>query len=361
MKENTKTWALTAIFIGVAIISFLIVKPYALILASSCILAYISFPVYRYIYFKLKNKKLSSLITIIAIILIVLIPSILILNSLVRESVTFYGSLSKYLSSEESTKQVTNYVYEKLGVTIDLPQIAQKATETLVNFAGTTLQEIPKRALEIFILLVITYYLLIHSEEIKEVIKKYIPVQKDKKEKLVQVIESVTSAVVFGTIMTAVIQGIIATVGYTIFQAPNPFLLGILTIISALLPFIGTMIVWVPVSAFMIINGVMIGSALQIGLGIGLILYGIFIISTIDNFVRPYLISGKTHIHPLIILLGVIGGVNLFGFVGLFLGPIILALFTTLFEMHEHFLEIEDIIPTKKEDPKKGEVKSSSK
>lgn len=130
----------------------------------------------------------------------------------------------------------------------------------------------------------------------------------------------------------ALVQGIIGAIGFYIFDVPFPILSGMLIAFFALIPLIGTSIIWVPASFYLMVNGYFSQNYWILWKGIGLLLYGIFIIATIDNILLAKIVTVKTNVSPIIVILGVIGGISLFGIVGIFIGPILLPLLLTYFE-----------------------------
>ncbi len=139
----------------------------------------------------------------------------------------------------------------------------------------------------------------------------------DVSQHLLSVAGSTVRSVVYGIIGTALAQAIAAALGFWAAGVPSPFLLGLLTFLLALLPG-GPPFVWVPAVLWLFHDG-------HVGWGVFMAVWGLFVISGIDNLVRPYLISRGSHLPFVIVLLGAIGGVIAFGFIGLFLGPVLLA------------------------------------
>jgi len=129
-------------------------------------------------------------------------------------------------------------------------------------------------------------------------------------------------------------QGVIGAIGFIIFGVGSPIFWGMMMAIFALIPFLGTAIIWVPASLILLIKGFLSNNGWMIGKGIGLFLYGLLIVSTLDNIIKPKLIGHKGKIHPAVVLLGILGGLNLFGFIGIFIGPIILAVFIALSKVY---------------------------
>ena len=123
----------------------------------------------------------------------------------------------------------------------------------------------------------------------------------------------------------AVLQGILGGIGFFVVGIPNPVFWGFIMTILAFLPIVGTGLIWGPAGIILIAEGNIIW-------GIFLLVYGFFIVAGIDNIIRPRIISGKGKIHPIVALIGIIGGLKVFGFLGIIIGPLIAALFITMAE-----------------------------
>ncbi|GAG19280.1 unnamed protein product, partial [marine sediment metagenome] len=123
------------------------------------------------------------------------------------------------------------------------------------------------------------------------------------------------------------IQGIIAGIGYFIFGVPNALLLTILTIFVGIIPLIGPWLVWVPIDIYLFASG-------HSGAGFGLLIYGLVVISWLDTIIRPLIVSRKSQINPAIVIIGMIGGLFVFGILGLLAGPLILAYVLLVIELY---------------------------
>jgi predicted PurR-regulated permease PerM len=134
--------------------------------------------------------------------------------------------------------------------------------------------------------------------------------------------------VIRGALVIAGIQGIISGIGFAIFGVPNAVLWGSLAAVCALVPTLGTTLVFVPIVGYLALTG-------HIPQAIGLAVWGIFAVGLIDNILGPRLMSQGSSIHPFFILIAVLGGVDLFGPVGLFAGPLVVALFFALFDTYK--------------------------
>jgi len=133
----------------------------------------------------------------------------------------------------------------------------------------------------------------------------------------IQAVGVTVRAVVFGIVLTALAQGVLAGLGYWVAGIPAPALWGVITALISLIPFVGP-VVWIGLSLSLLAHG-------ETQAALGLFLWGALVVSWVDNLIRPLVISGPTRIPFLLVFLGVLGGINAFGLIGLFLGPVLLA------------------------------------
>jgi predicted PurR-regulated permease PerM len=158
-----------------------------------------------------------------------------------------------------------------------------------------------------------------------------IPMRKDTKKRIIGEFEGIAYTVIYAQLFVALVQGVVATIGFYIFGVPFPIFFGILLALCALIPAIGTGIIWLPASLYLILLGYFSQNYWVLGKGIGLLLYSLFIITTIDDLLLAKIVHSRAHVHQIVVIVGVIGGASLFGVVGIFVGPILLALLITYF------------------------------
>jgi predicted PurR-regulated permease PerM len=133
--------------------------------------------------------------------------------------------------------------------------------------------------------------------------------------------------VVKGSFLTALVQGVIATIGFFIFGVPVPLLWGLFTVLAALVPTIGTALSLVPAVIYLLVTG-------ETGNAIGLAIWGAVAVGLVDNFVGPKIVGSRTQLHPVLVLLSVLGGIQVFGLLGFLIGPIVMAIFVALIDMY---------------------------
>jgi predicted PurR-regulated permease PerM len=153
---------------------------------------------------------------------------------------------------------------------------------------------------------------------------RMLPIEERRRSRLWQHLADVTRAVFMGIGLTALVQGALVGVGFWIAGLPSPLVFGVVAALFALVPLVGTTVVWAPGAIFLALHG-------DYGHSIFLALWGVIVVGMVDNFLRPLLISGRAEVPTLAVFVGVMGGLSAFGFIGLFLGPIVLGLLVALF------------------------------
>ncbi len=291
----------------ILLLSIFLILPYLTTLLTSMILAYLVYPLYLRLNSKLKNETVTAFILLLAVIFIVIIPLFFVINSLVNES------LSLYSTALASDIKVNDY----------LAQGIDRGLQFIVSTASQYIISVPAKLLNIFVFFFTFFYFLKDGKRMLEKIKGLLPLEKNQKDKLATELKTVISAILYGLVLTGIIEGIIGALGFYIFDLPSPILWGMVMLIFTILPGVGTSLVWAPAGIIKIILGDTFN-------GIGILLYGLLIISSIELILKPKFIGRKTNLHPIIILLGVLGGLSFMGFSGILFGPIILATLLTL-------------------------------
>ncbi len=320
-KENIKYYNL-AFLIILIILSYFIIKPFITALLISAVLAYLFYPLYKKLKNLTKNEVISSLITTIIIIIIILIPLALILNSIGKEAITLSKSSTAEKIKTQATKILADPTYGEItsqAVIATINYIKQKTT--------TAIAGLPSRILSLLISGFALFYFFIIGESLLASIKSILPLEK--KEHLIKHIGDTTYAIVYGMLITAIIQFIIAATAFTILKIESALILAFIIGILGLIPMLGPIIVWLPLAIIIYLNG----NPTQ---AIWIIITGI-ILSSSEHIIRAKIIGDKAKLHPITILLGVLGGLQLFGFIGLIIGPIILS---SLFIIINEYLEV---------------------
>ena len=308
------------------------------IFLTSIILTYIFYPLYKKIRKPLKYESLSIIVTLILIIIIFLLPFVFIASQIPSQVTQIYDFAKENiigkgffdLSCENTNSGICKIVNFSGNLEfLEIDAAINNIFKSITKFAAGVVASIPNLVIGIMFALFISFFLFKDGKKLLNNAVAIIPLDKKSSNKLVEQFGRVTHSVVFAHLIVAIVQGALGTLAFLILGVPSPLFWGVAMAIFALLPVIGPAIIWVPASLLLILNGVLIDSYFVIGKGIGLFLYGLFVISTIDNILRIKLVGDSGEVHPLTVLIGLIGGVSLFGLTGIFIGPIILSLLVT--------------------------------
>lgn len=340
------------IFLFALFLFFKIIEPMITIFLGSILVTYMFYPLYKRVRKRISNQFVSIILTMLVIVIILLLPFSYIVSEVTRQGFEFYNSLSNNIakgalfgigctSADSKICSLINNI-EKLSAqglsTIGLENRLQKLLPHLQEILTNYFIEIPLAILNGGFILFISFFLFKDGENVIQKIIDWLPIRKKAIKKLMDKLENVTHAVVFGSLFVALAQGFVGIIGFYIFGVPLPIFWGVMMIFSSMIPPVGTAIIWVPASLYMVLTGYLINDYVTLSKGIGLFLYGVLIMSTIDNILRIKIMA-KADVHPLIVIAGVVGGVNLFGIIGLFLGPILLPLLITYFETFREKIE----------------------
>jgi len=213
-------------------------------------------------------------------------------------------------------------------IIVSIQQGVTDLTSSFINAVGKVLTNSAEIFLGIFLSFFVAFHVLKEKEETETYLREILPFNKEVNERFIKRAKEVASATIYGHFLVAVIQGLCAGIGFYIFGAPSPLFFMILAMFFASIPYLGAWIVWIPVSIILIASGNQLN-------GILLFLFGFIFISTIDDIVRPYIIGKKAKINLLVVLIGILGGLVLFGPIGLIIGPVILELLLIFLELYK--------------------------
>ncbi len=336
-------------FFLIALASALIIKPFFSIIVVSGILAYLCYPLYKLLLKHIKSPTASAGLVILLLVIILLVPLFLLVVKLTSESVDAYRDAKGYFEADgfssyceiprlgcgayESIEPLAEKYDFDLGSGIESAVFA--ALSFAVRYISGLALEIPLFALLFFFTMFLTYYFLKEGKDWLQQIKNRLPLSMGVKRSIITKFSNVMHATIYGAIVLSIIQGVIAIIGYWLLGVPAPILFGLITMIATFIPFIGGAIIWIPISFWMIFQGISTGYTVMVFQGLGVFAFGLAIVSTIDNILKPKIVGHKADMHPLLILLGVFGGMAVFGVMGIVVGPVVLALFITSLEIYE--------------------------
>lgn len=298
-------WAIALILI---IISYLVIKPFVIALISAFILAYLIKPVYKTLNTKI-NKNISAAICIALIIIVLIVPAGLILGETVRQvnSYSKAGYISELIQRADSSPILQALKVE--GLISDLSSL-------IIKFATSHVYSIPSMIVSVFITLFGVYYILIDWEKLVDGLKKFLPF-KNKKE-ISNEISKITNILVYGTLFVAILEFFLSALGFYLLGIKFYLILAALVFFFAFIPALGPALIWIPTAIYFLINQSYVNL-------IGTIVLGVILSAVIDSTFKARLLGGKSKINPLVMLVGIFGGIAIFGVFGFVIGPLILS------------------------------------
>lgn len=332
-------------FFAVTILSFFILKPFLIPFVLAVVFAIF----FKEFYFKIlkffKNKaSLSSFVMILMILLLILVPLTFISIKIFSQASEMYVNLDTngggfVEAIKDFSHQSFNKVSRYLGaegsnqvLSADFDRYIKQGADWILSNFSAFFSSLALFIFNIAIFVIMLYYIFKHGAALKEFAVRLSPLSDKKDMKIIDRLEQSINSILRSSVVIALIQGILAGIGFTIFGVPQPALWGLLAGICAFIPGFGTSLVLIPVIIYLGVFGSLVNT-------IGMAIWGIFAVGLVDNFFAPWLMSKGSNIHPFLILLSVLGGLIFFGPIGFLLGPLTLSLLLTLFEIY--FIEAQ--------------------
>ncbi len=318
-NKDVRRVFISGLLLLLIVLSFLIVKSIILSIIGGLILAYVMLPIYRRINRMVSSRNISAGIMCFLVILIILIPSWYVMPRVTGQIFELF-SLSQNIDFSQVVGKIfpTSPAEFQEKITLIIIKFIGNFTSGIINYLIGFLQNLPAVIFNIAVILFVFYFTLRDHEEFGDFVSGISPFKKEKELVLINKFKGITSAIIFGYIIVGVIQGLALGLGFLIFGVPNALILTFLGIFASMLPLVGPWLVYLPIIFFLLLGG-------QIGPAIGFGLYCILFVSTIDNILRPYIVARKTGTSPVIVLVGMIGGLFVFNVLGIILGPLILS------------------------------------
>jgi predicted PurR-regulated permease PerM len=281
-------------------------------------------PMYRLVYEKGWKKWSAATILMTTSFLVIVIPFAWV-GYILADRISPLFSNPQILT--DVAHKIQSYINTRFGMDILSARNLEKATSTISEIVPPLISSTANAFMNIVIAYFLLWFLLINAGDVERWLLKHLPFKPENRSiVLAEVKESVMSNAI-GLPIMGVIQGVLAGVGFWIFNVQDPVIWGIVTGICSFIPFVGTMAAWVPIALLAFANG-------NINDGIGLTVWGLIVIGMSDNVIRIILQKHLGDAHPLLTVFGVIVGLNMFGFLGLIFGPLIISLFLLLVKIY---------------------------
>jgi len=333
-----RTFALLTLF-GLGFLLYQILLPFFAPLAWAGFIAFLLIPVHAWLAGKLHGRVSVSAALLTLATLLILVGPLTALSAAFAAQVADLLRGAQQLAADHRPTELADlatvpvlgkllaWLQQSFDVTLDQIQgWAVEGARTVLQFLASLGGKIFLGAVGTVIGFVLTMFLLFFmirdGQQMAATLRALIPSSAENKGRLFRHLAAVTRAMVYGTGITALAQGALVSIGFAIVGLPSPIVFGVLAALFALVPMAGTPIVWVPAVLVLAVQQRCVAA-------IFLLIWGVMVV-TIDNVLRPYLVSGRADVNTLTVFIGVLGGVSAFGAIGVFLGPLVLALVIAL-------------------------------
>ena len=324
---------------------FLIFSPFFRAIFWSGILAYAFFPIYVKFREAMKPREtLAALVMTLLIFLVVVPPVVLLLANLIKEAVELYQLATVYVREgnlEKLIDQVRSFgIVQKIEVQVlQWEPLKQSVTDWLLrttrsigNFAAFQATNVTKNffliALNTIFMTFLLFIFLKDGEKIYQFFYEVAPLEEKNKRSIFRQINDTFAAVIRGQLLTSLTQAVVAGIAFWILGVPAPLFFAAMSFLVALIPVVGASGIWLPLVLFLVISE-------QYTKAVILFVFGTLVISLIDNLMKPAIIGEKTKLPYFLLFFGILGGLKLYGLMGIFVAPVILSLFFALIKIYQ--------------------------
>ena len=322
-RERIWKYTLIILIVGLGLVLFRQAQPYISgVLCALTLYILLRRPTFR-LARKLGKPTLATVIMVIAVILFIAVPLTLIVWFVVDKIQQAEWNVNDIIAP---ATQMFDIIEKKFGIDIVSQESVSFVAGKLTALGQSVLGGIGSFFINLLVALLLLFFLLNGGRKWEQYLASVIPMKNINKKETMDRINLMVKSNAIGIPLVAILQGIIALIGYLIFNVPNAGLAAIATGFCSIVPIVGTMVVWVPLGIYFMVLG-------QWGQAIGLLAFSAIFISQSDNLLRFVLQKKMANTHPLITIFGVIVGLSLFGFIGIIFGPLLVSLFLLFVDM----------------------------
>jgi len=341
-KDLTKPFLLILLVV-VLVGCYIVFRPFLTEILVAAILATIFYRPYRWFVGILGGRRnLSALIMCLLLVLVIILPSIGLLAYGAEKSVVAYSDAVTFFNENDLNTvfqsdafqgsilkdiDVLNLSERNEGFKNVMLDFFKKSSDWFISGATLAVKETTSFVISLILIIMAMFFFFVDGKNILHKLMYLSPLPNKYDKEIFKKFRTVSYTTLISTFVTAAAQGVIGAIGFAIVGFPV-FLAGILVALLSLIPYIGSMILYVPVGLFYLIIG-------DIWQGVFILLWGSLVIGNADNIIRTYMIKGKAEVNPVFVLFSILGGLAVFGFWGIIIGPLIVALAVTVFHIYE--------------------------
>lgn len=341
-------------FLAVALwASFKLIQPYIEPIVLAFIVGSLALPVHEWLEKKLGGRaNLAALASCLLLTLVIVVPLTLVLIAILTQGLSYSAEAKQWLDSGQ-LHEILKHPWllamrgklemvlppESLQPAAIKEQLLNTATvmgSGLMNASTQVLGSVSSLLMNFTLMLFVLFFVLRDHQALVEFIRHALPLSRSQEDLLLKETVNVSKSALLGTLLTSMTQGVIGGIGMALAGYPGLFW-GTMMAFASLIPVVGTALIWLPAALIAIATG-------NTGWGVFLIIWGVVVVGSIDNFVRPLFMQGSSSMNTVMLFFSLLGGLQLFGLMGLLYGPLVIALTLVMFRIYER--EYADFLVT---------------
>jgi predicted PurR-regulated permease PerM len=339
-SKRTTIIFLSALLLIALGLSFIITRPFLKPFAFAIILAIVFYPAHGHL-LRMNKRRVgsSALLSTLLLILLFGVPSCIVAILAANEALSAAHYLGRRSVEEGGFSSLVMALADRpiryVGRWVDLSKYnfqaiissnAQKVSVWLVGFGANVLSGIARFIVDSLITFVVVFFLFRDGAQWAYRAGTFLPLSPEQVARLYKNVSDTIIANVYGILSVGVAQGVLTGIAMRIVGMPSSALLGLAAGFASIIPVVGSSLIWAPVAIYLLASG-------SVWKGVFLLVWGTVVVSAIDNVIRPWVVGGRIELHPLVVLFFIFGGVEAFGFLGIFLGPVVASVLAALFDM----------------------------
>ncbi len=362
-KETLNKWTLLVVVLLVSALFLVMIRQFLIAIFLGGIFSALSFPMYRRFEIWFGGRRIpASAVTIIVIVCVIFVPLAGLLGIVANQAVKIGTVAKPWIEHQISEPGALSQSLQSLPFyeTIEpyRNQILTKAGELAGSIGGFIVDKLTSATMgtfntiiDVLIMLYCMFFFLIEGDGILKKALYYLPLEDHDERRILDKFTSITRATIKGTLVIGILQGGLAGLAFAVLGIHSAVFWGTVMAVLSVIPSVGSALVWFPAVVYLAATG-------HIAKGIVLFVFCAFVVGSLDNLLRPKLVGKDTQMHELMILFGTLGGIFMFGMVGIIIGPIIAGLFVTVWEIYG--MAFQDVLPevklfSQREEPEDSE------
>jgi predicted PurR-regulated permease PerM len=328
--------ALAALTAAAVYVCWLMLLPFVNVLAWASVLVILFYPIHKRLVAMTKRPAWSALISTMIVIAVIVLPLTLLTLVVAKEMGEVAKNAQEFVRSLfDPGSPVIGWISGRLGRYFDVSHLDLQGylLERLEGVSGAIagrtlglLGGVVGQIFQIFFTIFTMYYLFRDGDRIYDAMLKSIPLNPAEAQKIFDRTHEVIHASVYGVIVIAMVQGTLGGLAFAALGLPSPVVWGVVMFFLSMVPMVGSSVIWVPAALYLAVTG-------HYGKAVALALWGALVIGVVDNILRPKLVGERARLHELLIFFSVLGGLQIWGPLGLVLGPVMIAITIALFEI----------------------------